>query len=76
MWIDESADEDSQLYGLFKQGTQDPPFEKTTAPGMFEMKVRLVLLPFLRFAPRNTKDVEWIEASDIWKKLRMKDVGC
>ena len=31
----------SQLYGLFKQGTQDPPFDKTTAPGMFEIKVRL-----------------------------------
>jgi len=31
----------SQLYGLFKQGSQDPPFEKTTAPGMFEMKVGL-----------------------------------
>jgi len=30
-----------QLYGLFKQGTQDPPFEQTKAPGMFELKVRL-----------------------------------
>lgn len=29
-----------QLYGLFKQGTQDPPFEETKAPGMFELKVR------------------------------------
>lgn len=28
-----------QLYGLFKQGTQDPPIEQTTAPGMFELKV-------------------------------------
>ncbi|GAB7345099.1 hypothetical protein MBLNU457_3499t1 [Dothideomycetes sp. NU457] len=31
-------DELLQLYGLFKQGSQDPPFEQTTAPGMFEMK--------------------------------------
>ena len=29
-----------QLYGLFKQGTQDPPFADTKAPGMFELKVR------------------------------------
>ena len=29
----------SQLYGLFKQGTQDPKFEDTKAPGMFELKV-------------------------------------
>ncbi|KAK0250093.1 acyl-CoA-binding protein (ACBP)/diazepam binding inhibitor (DBI)/endozepine (EP) [Friedmanniomyces endolithicus] len=28
----------SQLYGLFKQGTQDPPFDQTKAPGMFEIK--------------------------------------
>ncbi len=28
-----------QLYGLFKQGTQDPPFDQTKAPGMFEIKV-------------------------------------
>ncbi|KAK1072391.1 acyl-CoA-binding protein (ACBP)/diazepam binding inhibitor (DBI)/endozepine (EP) [Friedmanniomyces endolithicus] len=27
-----------ELYGLFKQGTQDPPFEQTKAPGMFEIK--------------------------------------
>ncbi|KAK5127760.1 hypothetical protein LTR85_004876 [Meristemomyces frigidus] len=27
-----------ELYGLFKQGTQDPPFEQTKAPGMFELK--------------------------------------
>ncbi|RMY64579.1 hypothetical protein D0863_09708 [Hortaea werneckii] len=27
-----------ELYGLFKQGTQDPPFEETKAPGMFELK--------------------------------------
>ncbi|GAB7363692.1 hypothetical protein MBLNU230_g4260t1 [Neophaeotheca triangularis] len=31
-------DELLQLYGLFKQGTQDPPLEQTQAPGMFEMK--------------------------------------
>ncbi|EMC93353.1 hypothetical protein BAUCODRAFT_94976 [Baudoinia panamericana UAMH 10762] len=27
-----------ELYGLFKQGTQDPPFEQSKAPGMFELK--------------------------------------
>ncbi|KAK1057352.1 acyl-CoA-binding protein (ACBP)/diazepam binding inhibitor (DBI)/endozepine (EP) [Friedmanniomyces endolithicus] len=27
-----------ELYGLFKQGTQDPPFDQTKAPGMFEIK--------------------------------------
>lgn len=27
-----------ELYGLFKQGTQDPPFEESKAPGMFELK--------------------------------------
>lgn len=31
-------DELLELYGLFKQGTQDPPFEQTQAPGMFEIK--------------------------------------
>ncbi|KAK3116744.1 acyl-CoA-binding protein (ACBP)/diazepam binding inhibitor (DBI)/endozepine (EP) [Teratosphaeriaceae sp. CCFEE 6253] len=33
-----SDDELLKLYGLFKQGTQDPPFEATKAPGMFELK--------------------------------------
>ncbi|KAK5737244.1 Enoyl-CoA delta isomerase 2, mitochondrial [Elasticomyces elasticus] len=27
-----------ELYGLFKQGTQDPPFEQSKVPGMFELK--------------------------------------
>ncbi|KXL49378.1 hypothetical protein M433DRAFT_5591 [Acidomyces richmondensis BFW] len=27
-----------ELYGLFKQGTQDPPFEESKVPGMFELK--------------------------------------
>ncbi|KAF1344036.1 acyl-CoA-binding protein [Delphinella strobiligena] len=27
-----------ELYGLFKQGTQDPTFEKSEAPGMFDLK--------------------------------------
>ncbi|KAL1305624.1 hypothetical protein AAFC00_007224 [Neodothiora populina] len=33
-----SDDELLQLYGLFKQGTQDPPFEQSEAPGMFDLK--------------------------------------
>merc|ERR1712093_709598 len=33
-----SDDELLELYGLFKQGTRDPPFEETKAPGMFELK--------------------------------------
>ena len=28
-----------QLYGLFKQGTQDPPIESSDKPGMFDLKV-------------------------------------
>ncbi|KAK3705609.1 acyl-CoA-binding protein (ACBP)/diazepam binding inhibitor (DBI)/endozepine (EP) [Vermiconidia calcicola] len=31
-------DELLQLYGLFKQGTQDPPIEQAKQPGMFELK--------------------------------------
>ncbi|QIX01178.1 hypothetical protein AMS68_006695 [Peltaster fructicola] len=27
-----------ELYGLYKQGTQDPPFEKSEAAGMFDFK--------------------------------------
>ncbi|KAG9995279.1 hypothetical protein KCU78_g18019, partial [Aureobasidium melanogenum] len=26
------------LYGLFKQGTQDPPIESSDKPGMFDLK--------------------------------------
>ncbi|KAL9044000.1 MAG: hypothetical protein Q9214_002833 [Letrouitia sp. 1 TL-2023] len=26
------------LYALFKQGTQDPPFEQAEKPGMFDLK--------------------------------------
>ncbi|KAF4555522.1 putative acyl-CoA-binding protein [Elsinoe fawcettii] len=33
-----SQDELLELYGLFKQGTQDPPFEQSTKPGMFDLK--------------------------------------
>ncbi|KAI9860273.1 MAG: hypothetical protein M1824_003275 [Vezdaea acicularis] len=31
-------DELLQLYGLYKQGTQDPPFDQTEKPGMFDLK--------------------------------------
>ncbi|KAJ9625082.1 acyl-CoA-binding protein (ACBP)/diazepam binding inhibitor (DBI)/endozepine (EP) [Taxawa tesnikishii (nom. ined.)] len=31
-------DELLQLYGLFKQGTQDPPIDKSPQPGAFELK--------------------------------------
>jgi diazepam-binding inhibitor (GABA receptor modulator, acyl-CoA-binding protein) len=31
-----------QLYALFKQGTQDPPFEETDKPGVFDFKVLLI----------------------------------
>ncbi|WPG99430.1 Hypothetical protein R9X50_00224400 [Acrodontium crateriforme] len=33
-----SDDELLKLYGLFKQGTQDPPFEESKVPGTFEFK--------------------------------------
>ncbi|EFR00030.1 hypothetical protein MGYG_03036 [Nannizzia gypsea CBS 118893] len=33
-----SNDELLKLYALYKQGTQDPPFEKAPSPGMFDMK--------------------------------------
>ncbi|KAF2484896.1 acyl-CoA-binding protein [Neohortaea acidophila] len=33
-----SDDELLQLYGLFKQGSQDPPFEDSPNPGMFDLK--------------------------------------
>ncbi|KAG9980114.1 hypothetical protein KCU78_g21745, partial [Aureobasidium melanogenum] len=33
-----SDDELLQLYGLFKQGTQDPPIESSDKPGMFDLK--------------------------------------
>ncbi|KAH0543453.1 hypothetical protein FGG08_002218 [Glutinoglossum americanum] len=31
-------DELLELYGLFKQGTQDPPIEKSDTPGTFDFK--------------------------------------
>lgn len=31
----------TQLYSLFKQGTQDPPFAEAPKPGMFDLTVRL-----------------------------------
>ncbi|KAL8867147.1 MAG: hypothetical protein Q9174_005846, partial [Haloplaca sp. 1 TL-2023] len=30
-------DELLELYSLFKQGTQDPPFAEATQPGMFDL---------------------------------------
>ncbi|KAF3482939.1 Acyl CoA binding protein family [Arthroderma uncinatum] len=33
-----SDDELLSLYALFKQGKQDPPFEKAPSPGMFDLK--------------------------------------
>lgn len=33
-----SQDELLQLYALFKQGTQDPPIEKSETPGTFDLK--------------------------------------
>jgi len=30
-----------QIYSLFRQGTQDPPFDESKAPGMFNLKVRI-----------------------------------
>ncbi|KAL8948386.1 MAG: hypothetical protein Q9222_005427 [Ikaeria aurantiellina] len=32
-------DELLDLYSLFKQGTQDPPFAEAAKPGMFDLKV-------------------------------------
>jgi len=49
-------DELLQMYGLFKQGSQDPPFEKTTAPGMFEMKVRTWQSYYQSLVRRNRED--------------------
>ena len=31
-----------QLYGLFKQGSQDPPIEQSKAPGMIDFVVRML----------------------------------
>lgn len=36
-----------QLYGLFKQGENKVAFEKAPKPGMFDLVVRLPLLPYL-----------------------------
>jgi len=33
-----------QLYALFKQGTQDPPIEQASTPGLFDLKVPLMSL--------------------------------
>ena len=35
------ADLHLQLYALFKQGTQDPPFEEAKKPGMMDIQVRM-----------------------------------
>ncbi|KAI4157608.1 MAG: hypothetical protein LQ342_008158 [Letrouitia transgressa] len=34
----DQTDGEKQLYALFKQGTQDPPFEQAEKPGMFDLK--------------------------------------
>ncbi|KAL9613811.1 MAG: hypothetical protein Q9167_001658 [Letrouitia subvulpina] len=34
------------LYALFKQGTQDPPFEQAEKPGMFDLKRDFVAMEF------------------------------
>ena len=31
--------DESQLYALFKQGSQDPPFEEAPKPGMMDLQV-------------------------------------
>ncbi|OCK74978.1 acyl-CoA-binding protein [Lepidopterella palustris CBS 459.81] len=30
-----------ELYGLFKQGTQDPPFDESKTPSMFDLKEKI-----------------------------------
>lgn len=43
-----------QIYGLFKQGTQEQKFEDATAPGMFDLKVSSPTLPQdIRTTPNN-----------------------
>ena len=49
-WITPS-DRAVQMYGLYKQGTQDPPFEKAENPGMFDLKVRISRLPLSAIRP-------------------------
>jgi diazepam-binding inhibitor (GABA receptor modulator, acyl-CoA-binding protein) len=47
---DSLANQYAQLYAFYKQGTQDPPIEKSEVPGMFDLKVPLVLcLPSTSF---------------------------
>ncbi|KAI4728372.1 hypothetical protein E4T49_03709 [Aureobasidium sp. EXF-10728] len=43
-----SDDELLQLYGLFKQGTQDPPIESSDKPGMFDLKVNTPTFVYTR----------------------------
>ncbi|KAG4414382.1 hypothetical protein IFR04_012482 [Cadophora malorum] len=30
-----------EIYSLFRQGTQDPPFDESKAPGMFNLKEKI-----------------------------------
>ncbi|KAI4842131.1 hypothetical protein E4T44_07492 [Aureobasidium sp. EXF-8845] len=50
-----SDDELLQLYGLFKQGTQDPPIESSDKPGMFDLKVTHTLHPILESSARQVE---------------------
>ncbi|KAI9761097.1 MAG: hypothetical protein M4579_001249 [Chaenotheca gracillima] len=56
------------LYGLFKQGTQDPPFEKAETPGAFDLKGKAKKRAWQRIVEDNvtpaaaqTKYVELVE---------------
>ncbi|KAL9049824.1 MAG: hypothetical protein Q9162_006998 [Coniocarpon cinnabarinum] len=53
------------LYGLFKQGTQDPPIEKASKPGMFDMVGKEKRKAWERVVEKGTKpeqaQVEYVQ---------------
>ncbi|EON68224.1 hypothetical protein W97_07482 [Coniosporium apollinis CBS 100218] len=53
-----SQDEMLELYGLYKQGTQDPAFDKATAPGMFDLKGKAKYNAWKKVADAGTKPAD------------------
>ncbi|KAK2746654.1 hypothetical protein FQN57_002998 [Myotisia sp. PD_48] len=46
-------DELLNLYALYKQGTQDPPFDPANAPGMFDFKGKAKFAAWKEVAEEN-----------------------
>lgn len=59
-----------QLYSLFKQGSQDPPFADAPKPGMFDLTVRALASAYPRPEHISLYDARQGKAKyNAWKKV-------